>query len=141
MARILLIEDNELNRDMLSRRLERAGHEVLAAIDGKSAFDLLQTERVELVILDLRLPDMSGLHVITILRGDPVTAHVPILVLTACAMDADRERARSAGCDEYETKPVDLPRVLEKIQQLLTRSSLPGQQAGNPAPRNGLGLA
>lgn len=119
MARILLVEDNEMNRDMLSRRLNRRGFEVLIAEDGGLAVSMTQTERPDLVLMDMSLPVIDGWEATRRLKADPETAGIPIIALTAHAMDSDRERALEVGCDDYDSKPVDLPRLLSKIETLL----------------------
>jgi CheY-like chemotaxis protein len=119
MTQILLIEDNELNRDMLARRLARRGYEVLTAADGAEGLALTVTEEPDLILLDLRLPVVDGWQVARQLKADPAIRWIPILALTAHAIAGDRERALDAGCDEYETKPVDFDRLLEKIEMLL----------------------
>ena len=119
MARILLVEDNEMNRDMLSRRLNRRGFEVLIAEDGGLAISMTQTERPDLVLMDMSLPVIDGWEATRRLKADPETAGIPIIALTAHAMESDRERALEVGCDDYDSKPVDLPRLLGKIETLL----------------------
>ena len=122
MARLLLVEDNELNRDMLCRRLRRRGHEVLLAADGQQGLDLALAERPALILLDLSLPVVDGWEAVRRLKAAPETRATPILALTAHAMAGDRERALAAGCDDYDTKPVELPRLLAKIDALLARA-------------------
>ena len=119
MARILLVEDNEMNRDMLSRRLNRRGFEVLIAEDGGLAVSMTQTERPDLLLMDMSLPVIDGWEATRRLKADPETAGIPIIALTAHAMESDRERALEVGCDDYDSKPVDLPRLLGKIETLL----------------------
>jgi CheY-like chemotaxis protein len=119
MTRILLVEDNELNRDMLSRRLSRRGFEVLIAENGELAITMAGREKPDLVLMDMSLPVIDGWEATRRLKADPATAAVPIIALTAHAMDSDRERAMAAGCDDYDSKPVDLPRLLGKIESLL----------------------
>ena len=119
MARILLVEDNELNRDMLSRRLGRHGHEILIAIDGQRALEMAHSELPESILLDLRLPDMNGKEIARQLKSEESMRCIPIIALTAHAMEGDRDEALQAGCDDYDTKPVELPRLLEKIKALL----------------------
>ncbi|MGR8920550.1 MAG: response regulator [Gammaproteobacteria bacterium] len=121
MARILLVEDNEMNRDMLSRRLQRKGFEVLCAEDGGAGVDMARRERPDVILLDMSLPVMDGWTVAGVLRDDPDTRGVRIIALTAHAMAGDREKALAAGCDDYDTKPVDFKRLLEKIGQQLER--------------------
>jgi two-component system cell cycle response regulator DivK len=115
VARILLVEDNELNRDMLSRRLIRGGHQVSFALDGQQAVDLARAEQPDIVLMDMGLPVIDGWQATRMLRADPETAKLRIIALTSHAMSGDREQALAAGCDDYETKPIDLPRLLGKI--------------------------
>lgn len=117
--KILLVEDNEMNRDMLSRRLQRRGHEVLMAVDGVEALRLAGEEMPELVLMDLSLPVMDGWEAAGRLKADPRTAPIPIIALTAHAMGADRERALAAGCDDFDTKPIDMERLTGKIAALV----------------------
>ena len=122
MARILLVEDNEMNRDMLSRRLARRGFEVLIAENGQSGVELTVSEKPDLVLMDMSLPVMDGWEATRRLKADPNTSAIPIIALTAHAMASDREMALEAGCDDYDSKPVDLTRLVRKIEQLLTAS-------------------
>ncbi len=119
MARILLVEDNEMNRDMLSRRLKRMGFEVLIAEDGRAGVDLATTERPDLILLDMSLPVMDGWEAAGHLKANPQTQEIPVVALTAHAMEGDREKALAAGCDDYDTKPVNFSGLLEKIKTLL----------------------
>ena len=119
MTRILLVEDNEMNRDMLSRRLARRGFEVLIAENGQTGVDLTLSEKPDLVLMDMSLPIMDGWEATRRLKADPDTSAIPIIALTAHAMASDRELAIEAGCEDYDSKPVDLPRLLGKIEQLL----------------------
>ena len=119
MARILLVEDNEMNRDMLSRRLTRAGHSVLIAVDGAQGVAMARTEAPDLVLMDMSLPVMDGWEATRRLRDEPATAALPVIGLTAHAMEGDRQRVLAAGCDDYDTKPVDMPRLLGKIAALV----------------------
>jgi two-component system, cell cycle response regulator DivK len=119
--RILLVEDNELNRDMLSRRLLRRGFEIAIAVNGAEGLSMARRERPDLVLLDMSLPVVDGWTVAGELKRDSATRAIPIIALTAHAMAGDRERALAAGCDDFDTKPVDLPRLLEKIEGLLGR--------------------
>jgi len=123
MARLLLVEDNEMNRDMLSRRLQRKGYEILIAVDGQEGVDKARQEKPDLILLDMSLPVMDGWEAARLLKGEDGTRTIPIIALTAHAMSGDREKAIEAGCDEYDTKPVELPRLLEKIQTLLARAA------------------
>ena len=119
MAKILLVEDNEMNRDMLSRRLIRRGFEVVIATDGAQGVDMAVSESPDLILLDMSLPIMNGWDVAQKLKADSGTNSIPIIALTAHAMGGDREKALGAGCDEYETKPVDFTRLLKKISNFL----------------------
>ena len=119
MTKILLVEDNEMNRDMLSRRLERKGYQVVLAVDGQSGVELAGTEAPDLVLMDMSLPVLDGWEATRRLKADSATAHLPVIALTAHAMSGDRERAIAAGCDDYDTKPIELTRLLGKIQTLL----------------------
>jgi two-component system, cell cycle response regulator DivK len=120
MAKILLVEDNEMNRDMLSRRLTRQGYEVLLAHDGARGVEVAGSECSDLVLMDMSLPVLDGWEATKRLKADPATRAIPIIALTAHAMAADREKALAAGCDDYDTKPIELPRLLEKMQRLLS---------------------
>ena len=122
MAKILLVEDNEMNRDMLSRRLERKNYEVIIAVDGAEGVAKAQTESPDLILMDISLPVIDGREATRQLKAAPETRAIPIIALTAHAMAGDRDVALEAGCDDYETKPVDLPRLLDKIETLLGRS-------------------
>src|SRR5437016_702609 len=119
MHKILLIEDNEMNRDMLSRRLQRKGYAVLIAVDGPSGIQMTRTESPDLVLMDMSLPAVDGWEATRILKADISTRDIPVIALTAHAMAKDRDQALEAGCDDYDTKPVDLPRLLGKIETLL----------------------
>jgi CheY-like chemotaxis protein len=119
MHKILLVEDNELNRDMLSRRLERKGYSVVLAVDGQSGVEMAGSHAPDLVLMDMSLPVLDGWEATRRLKADPATAHVPVIALTAHAMSGDRERAIAAGCDDYDTKPIELARLLGKIEVLL----------------------
>ena len=119
MARILLVEDNDMNRDMLSRRLQRKGHEVLMAADGMQGILMAESSAPDLILLDMSLPVIDGWEAARRLKASPATSAVPIVALTAHAMSGDREKALAAGCDDYDTKPVDFPKLLEKINSLL----------------------
>ncbi len=120
MPKILLVEDNEMNRDMLTRRLERRGFETLVAVDGEEGLRLARTGQPDLILMDMSLPALDGWEATKRLKNAPDTAHIPIVALTAHAMSGDRERALAAGCDDYDTKPVEFPRLMEKIDALLT---------------------
>ena len=119
MARILLVEDNEMNRDMLSRRLKKRGHEVSIAVDGREGVDMAVAENPEIILLDMSLPVMDGWEAAGVLKGDDSTKGIPIIALTAHAMSGDREKCLEAGADDYDTKPVDFKRLLNKIEALL----------------------
>jgi len=119
MPKILLVEDNEMNRDMLSRRLRRKGYVVAMALDGQSGLEMSRTEAPDLILMDIGLPVLDGWEATRRLKADPATRHIPVIALTAHAMSSDREKALEAGCDDYETKPVELPRLLAKIEALL----------------------
>ena len=119
MAKILLIEDNELNRDMLSRRLQRQGFEVVMAVDGDEGMAKAHSEAPALILMDMSLPGIDGWEATRRLKAAAPTRKIPIIALTAHAMTDDRAKALAAGCDDYDTKPVDLPRLLSKIQALL----------------------
>ncbi len=125
MPKILLVEDNEMNRDMLSRRLERRGYQVLIAVDGQQGLDMAIAEKPELILLDMSLPLLDGWEVARRLKGDEAMRAVPIIALTAHAMAGDREKAIEAGCDDYDTKPVELPRLLQKMETLLAKGVTP----------------
>ncbi len=119
MTRILLVEDNEMNRDMLSRRLTRKGFEVEIAIDGKQGVEMAQAGTYDLVLMDMSLPEIDGWEATRQLRATGETQNLPIIALTAHAMAGDREKALEAGCNDYDTKPIELPRLLSKIEALL----------------------
>jgi CheY-like chemotaxis protein len=121
MARILLVEDNEMNRDMLSRRLQRRGYEVAMATDGQAGIDMAKSGEYDLVLMDMSLPEVDGWEATRRLREDPATKSLPIIALTAHAMSGDRDKAIEAGCDDYDTKPIELDRLLSKIEALLQR--------------------
>jgi len=119
MAKILLVEDNEMNRDMLSRRLERRGYEVIVAVDGEEGVARARADAPDVVLMDLSLPGIDGWEATRQLKAADETRSIPVLALTAHAMAGDREKALEAGCDEFDTKPVDLPRLVDKIEGLL----------------------
>jgi two-component system cell cycle response regulator DivK len=119
MAKILLVEDNEMNRDMLSRRLTKRGHEVVIAVDGKEGVTMASSEAPEIILLDMSLPVMDGWEAARILKADDATLSIPIIALTAHAMAGDRERCLEAGCEDYDTKPIEFKRLLGKIDDLL----------------------
>jgi two-component system, cell cycle response regulator DivK len=119
MPKILLVEDNEMNRDMLSRRLTRKGYEVVIAVDGQQGVDRARSDRFDLILMDMSLPIKDGWTATRELKQDPATASTPIIALTAHAMAGDRDKAMEAGCDDYDTKPIELPRLLSKIEARL----------------------
>jgi len=125
MPKILLVEDNEMNRDMLSRRLEKRGYQVVLAVDGQQGIDLARAEAPALILMDMSLPGVDGWEATRQLKAAPATRAIAIIALTAHAMSGDRERALEAGADDFDTKPVDLTRLLEKIEALLARSPAP----------------
>jgi two-component system, cell cycle response regulator DivK len=125
MAKILLVEDNEMNRDMLSRRLVRRGYEVVVAEDGAVGVELAQSARPDLILMDMSLPVMDGWEATRQLKAKPETKSIPVIALTAHAMAGDEEKALAAGCDGYETKPVDLARLLARMESLLARQQAP----------------
>ncbi|STY31381.1 two-component system, OmpR family, copper resistance phosphate regulon response regulator CusR [Legionella wadsworthii] len=120
--KILIVEDNELNLDMLSRRLQRKGFDVISAVDGEKGVDKAKAERPDLILMDLSLPVLDGYGATRQLKSDPATSTIPIIALTAHAMVGDREKAVAAGCDEYEVKPIEFPRLLEKIESLVKKA-------------------
>jgi CheY-like chemotaxis protein len=124
MPKLLLVEDNEENREGLSRHLRRKGYEVLTAVDGQQGLEAARTGGPDLILMDMSLPVLDGWEATRQLKADPLTRHVPVIALTAHAMAGDREKALAAGCDEYDTKPVELARLIGKIRALL----------GEPAP-------
>ena len=119
MPRILLVEDNEMNRDMLSRRLERRGYEVTIAVDGQQGVAMAQSESPDVILMDMSLPVMDGWEATRTLKSSPDTKDIPIIALTAHAMSTDRDKAMEAGCDDYDTKPIELTRLLAKIEALI----------------------
>jgi len=119
MSKILLVEDNEMNRDMLSRRLERKAFEVIIAVDGQAGVNMATSESPDLILMDLSLPVIDGWEATRRIKADPATQSIPVIALTAHAMTGDEQKALEAGCDDYDTKPVNLNRLLEKISTLL----------------------
>ena len=117
--KILLVEDNEMNRDMLKRRLERRGYRVFVAVDGRQGLEMAHSESPDLILMDMSLPELDGWEAARRLKTDPRLRGIPLIALTAHAMAGDREKAMEAGCNDYDTKPVDLPRLLIKIEALL----------------------
>ena len=122
MAKILIVEDNEMNRDMLSRRLIRRGFEIVMAVDGAEGIAAVKTETPDLVLMDMSLPVVDGWEATRRLKDDAATRAIPVIGLTAHAMAGDRDKVIEAGCDDYDTKPVELPRLLQKIESLLART-------------------
>jgi CheY-like chemotaxis protein len=118
-VKILLVEDNPLNLDMLSRRLQRKGFEVITAVDGQQGIELAQSELPHLILMDMSLPIIDGWEATRKLKADPKTTGIPIIALTAHAMVGDKEKAEQAGCDDYDTKPIDFVRLLEKITKFI----------------------
>jgi CheY-like chemotaxis protein len=125
MPKILLVEDNEMNRDMLSRRLERRGYQVVIAVDGQQGVDAALAEPPDLILMDMSLPVLDGWEATRRLKAEAKTRAIPIIALTAHAMAGDREKALEAGCDDYDTKPIELPRLLGKIDALLGKEAAP----------------
>jgi CheY-like chemotaxis protein len=119
-AKLLLVEDNEMNRDMLTRRLERRGFRVLAAVDGETALSLARESNPDLILMDIGLPGTTGWDATRSLKGDPDTRQIPVVALTAHALSSDREQALAAGCDAFETKPVEFDRLMRTIEKLLS---------------------
>ena len=118
MVKVLIVEDNEMNRDMLSRRLARKGYEVVMAVDGAEGVAMATSEMPDLILMDMSLPVMDGWEATRQLKVSGDTAHIPVIALTAHAMVSDRDKALAAGCDDFDTKPVELPRLLQKIEAL-----------------------
>jgi CheY-like chemotaxis protein len=123
MPRVLLIEDNEANRDMLSRRLTRRGYQISIATDGRQGIAAAQAEQPDLILMDMSLPEIDGWEVTRLLKSQQATRHIPVIALTAHAMVSDRQRALEVGCDDYDTKPVELSRLLSKMTSLLERET------------------
>ena len=121
MPKILLVEDNEMNRDMLTRRLEKRGYTLVIAVDGGAGVAMVKTEKPNLILMDMSLPVIDGWEATKQIKADPETAGIPIIALTAHAMDSDRQKALGAGCDDFDTKPVELARLLGKIEELLKK--------------------
>lgn len=121
MTKVLLVEDNEMNRDMLSRRLAKKGYEVVVATTGKEGVDLADLHVPDLILMDMSLPEIDGWDATRIIKSADKTSKIPVIALTAHAMSGDREKALAAGCDDYDTKPVDLVRLLEKIEKLIQK--------------------
>ena len=127
MAKLLLVEDNEMSRDMLSRRLVRRGYEVAVAVDGAQGVEMARTERPDLVLMDLSLPVIDGWEATRRIKAAQETRHLPVIGLTAHAMASDRDKALEAGCDDYDTKPIELERLLQKVEALIQSVGKPQQ--------------
>ena len=125
MSKLLLVEDNEMNRDMLSRRLQRRGYEVIVAVDGEEGIKAAQSEAPDLILMDMSLPLVDGWEATRRLKAEPETKAIPIIAFTAHAMSGDREKAIEAGCDDYDTKPIEFSRLMGKIQALLGDQAAP----------------
>ena len=123
MAKILLVDDNDMNRDMLSRRLLRKGYEVVMALDGQQAVEMAAAEKPDLILMDMSLPVLDGWEATRRIKAAAETRGIPVIALTAHAMSGDREKALESGCDDYDTKPIDLPRLLEKMTAVLGRGT------------------
>lgn len=123
MNKILLIEDNELNRDMLTRRMQKRGYQIVSAVDGETGVSMAQSEAPALILMDVSLPGIDGWEATRRIRAATGSRHIPIIALTAYTTPGDRETALAAGCDDFDTKPIDLPRLLGKIENLLKRGS------------------
>ena len=123
MPKVLVVEDNEMNRDMLSRRLERRGYEVITAVDGEDGVNKAQSESPDMILMDMDLPVLDGWAATRQLKDSPDTRLIPVIALTAHAMAGDREKAMDAGCDDYDTKPVEFSRLLEKMEKLLRKEA------------------
>ncbi|PIG93068.1 response regulator [Gloeocapsopsis sp. IPPAS B-1203] len=123
MTKILIVEDNDMNRDMLSRRLTRKGYDIVFAVDGAQGLSMTSSENPDIILMDMSLPVIDGWEATRQLKVNPQTQNIPVIALTAHAMSGDREKALTAGCDEYDTKPIELPRLLEKIEVLLRKAN------------------
>jgi CheY-like chemotaxis protein len=124
MTTILIVEDNEMNRDMLSRRLERKGYQVLMAVDGEMGIEVARSGAPDLILMDMSLPVVDGWEATRRLKADAALRHIPVIALTAHAMANDRDKALEAGCDDYDTKPIELPRLLAKMETLLLAATV-----------------
>jgi CheY-like chemotaxis protein len=120
MPKVLLVEDNEMNRDMLSRRLVRNGYDVVIAVNGQEGLDMAAGEKPDLILMDMSLPVLDGWEATRRLKADPATSAIPVIALTAHAMESDKEKALAAGCDDFDTKPIELPRLLEKMKAFVS---------------------
>jgi len=123
MAKVLLVEDNEMNRDMLSRRLQRRGHDVVVSVDGEDGVNKASAELPDIILMDMDLPVLNGWAAVRKIKSAPETQSIPIIALTAHAMAGDREKSLEAGCDDYDTKPVEFARLIEKMETLLEKGS------------------
>ncbi len=132
MAKILLVEDNDDNRDMLARRLQRKGYAVVVAVDGREGVEMATSERPDLVLMDMSLPLLDGWEATRQIKASPEGSALPVVALTAHAMSGDREKAIAAGCDDYDVKPIEMDRLLHKIEALLGRRNASGDAAGTP---------
>jgi CheY-like chemotaxis protein len=124
MPKILIVEDNEINRDMLSRRLERTGYSVVTALDGEQGYSLAQSEKPDLILMDISLPTMDGWEVTQLIKANKATRHIPIIAVTAHVLVGDRAKAAAVGCSDYDTKPIDFERLCQKIENLLPENKL-----------------
>ena len=123
MAKVLLVEDNEMNRDMLTRRLQRRGHDVVVSVDGEDGVNKASTESPDIILMDMDLPVLNGWAAVRKIKSAPETQSIPVIALTAHAMAGDREKSLEAGCDDYDTKPVEFARLIEKMETLLEKGS------------------
>ncbi len=123
MAKVLVVEDNEMNRDMLSRRLQRRGYEVVVSVDGEDGVSKARSESPDIILMDMDLPVLDGWAATQMLKAAPETKSIPVIALTAHAMAGDREKALDAGCDDYDTKPVEFARLIQKIEKLLSKGA------------------
>jgi CheY-like chemotaxis protein len=131
MAKILIVEDNEMNRDMLSRRLERKGYSVVMAVDGGEGVEKAASETPDIILMDMSLPVLDGWEATRKVKANPATKRIPVIALTAHAMAGDRDKTIEAGCDDYDTKPIDLPRLLGKIETLIGKAQLEKEKAAH----------
>jgi CheY-like chemotaxis protein len=136
VPKVLLVEDNELNRDMLSRRLTRCGFNMLMAVDGEQGVEMAKTERPDLILMDMSLPVLDGWGATRRIKAEIGTRFIPLIGLTAHAMAGDRDKAIEAGCDDYDTKPIELPRLLDKIERLLNGARGTSPAAADAFPRD-----
>ena len=134
MPKVLLVEDNEESRDGLSRRLRRKGYEILLAVDGRQGVDVARAESPDLILMDMSLPVLDGWEATRQLKAASETRGIPVLALTAHAMAGDQERALATGCDDYDTKPIEFPRLLTKIESLLGKNGSPARGLGGETP-------